>query len=549
MTIKRPYAVADCETLPFKKGRKILEAYIWEFWDGVTRFYTYDTAEFVEYLRDYDGIVYAHNGGKFDWHFLLPYLDAYEDIMLINGRIAKVMLGKCQLRDSYNIIPVPLAAYKKDDFDYTILEVDQRKRGDNPAKIRKYLHSDCVNLYELVDRFIRDFGLHLTFAGASMKQWVKLSDRAAPKTEEEFYEEFSPFYYGGRVECFESGIIEGNFAKYDINSAYPKAMMEEHPYSGNYVKHDGFKADADFYTVRCLSDGAFPYRQGGLTFPSDSVVREYYVTRWEYYAALDTATISRVKVLQSIKFVDRTDFSVYINHFAKLRFDCKEKGDAAGALFGKFFMNSLYGKFAANPDNYKTHMIVPMDVTGGLERAGWGFAGELGPWGLAEQPLPEERRRYYNVATGASITGYVRAMLWRAICASDRVLYCDTDAITCAKGNGMEFGEALGQWKHEGDYDRIGIGGKKLYIMRGAAGWWENAEGKVVHTTKKPDGGTRLYSIASKGAKLTHAQLWRVAAGGVVTYESESPTFSAKKPQSFVKRKIRNTAKVVDNCI
>src|SRR5208283_1967851 len=97
---KKAFAVADCETLPFKRGRKITEAYVWEFWDGETRFYTYSTEEFVEYLKDYKGIVYAHNGGKFDWHFVLPYLEAYEDIMIINGRIAKVKLGNCELRDS-----------------------------------------------------------------------------------------------------------------------------------------------------------------------------------------------------------------------------------------------------------------------------------------------------------------------------------------------------------------------------------------------------------------------------------------------------------------
>lgn len=524
----RAYAVADCETLPFKKGRKIESAYVWEFWDGETRFFTYDTAEFVDYLKEYNGIVYAHNGGKFDWHFILPYLEAYEDIMIINGRISKVRLGSCELRDSYNIIPVPLAAYKKDDFDYSLLEESERKKSVNAKKILSYLHSDCVNLYELVTRFITDYGLNLTQAGAAMKQWVKLSERAAPVTNAGFYETFSSFYTGGRVECIESGIIEGHFKKYDINSAYPRAMLERHPYTDNYIEQGGYIDGADFYEVECWSLGAFPYRHKGvLSFPRDREVRIYHVTGWEYRAALDTKTIGSVLVLRSITFVDHVDFSVYIEHFRDIRWKCKENKDDAGSLIAKLFMNSLYGKFAANPENYTSNMIIPLDVVAGLPGTGWTFAGEFGPWGLAEQPLPEERQRFYNVATGASITGYVRALLWRAVCSSSRPIYMDTDCLVCEEpGPDINLGDQLGEWKHEGDFDRLGIGGKKLYIMRGV----------------KDKQGKREYSTASKGAKLTQAQLWKVAAGETVQYESESPTFSVKKAQSFVKRKIKKTA-------
>lgn len=543
MSKSKKFAVADCETLPFKKHRLIPGAYVWEFWDGETRFVTYDTKEFVDYISEFDGIIYAHNGGKFDWHFLLEYLEPYDNIMLINGRIAKASLGKCDLRDSYNIIPVPLAAYKKDTFDYSLLEESERTKPKNAKKILKYLHSDCVNLFELVERFIADYGLHLTIAGAAMKQWVKLSEKEAPTTSKQFYEDFSPFYYGGRVECFESGVIEDKFSKYDINSAYPFAMLEAHPYSDNYTTVDGYQKGADFFIVECVSRGAFPYRDRGLTFPNDSIKRTFYVTKWEYDAAIDTKTLSDVRVIKSIKFIDSTDFSVYVNHFMGLRWECKANNDDAGSLFAKMFAMNLYGKFAANPENYHNHMIIPLEVAGGLDGTGWSFGGEFGPWGLAIQPLDEHRQRFYNVATGASITGYARAMLWRGICGATRPVYCDTDAITCAAaGEGIVVGEALGQWKHEGEFDKLGIGGKKLYIMRGAKGWWKDENGKTIQAKEKPTGGTRLYATAAKGAKLTENQLWRVARGETVTYESEAPTFSAKKAQSQITRKIRNTA-------
>ena len=190
-------------------------------------------------------------------------------------------------------------------------------------------------------------------------------------------------------------------------------------------------------------------------------------------------------------------------------------------------------------------MIIPLEIAGGLEGTEWTFGGELGPFGLAEQPLQKERRRYYNVATGASITGYARAMLWRAICGAKRPVYCDTDCLVCeAPGEGINVGTELGQWKHEGDFDKLGIGGKKLYVMRGAEGWWEDESGKTVKAKARPSKAIRLYAQASKGAKLSKREIWKVARGSAVTYSATSPTFSVKKQQSFVVRKIQKTAKI-----
>jgi hypothetical protein len=171
-------------------------------------------------------------------------------------------------------------------------------------------------------------------------------------------------------------------------------------------------------------------------------------------------------------------------------------------------------------------MIVPMDVIGGLEMSGWQFGGELGPWGLAEADLTDEQLRYYNVATGASITGFVRAMLWRALSSSSGLLYCDTDSIAVEKrGPGVIIGDKLGQWKPEGEFDRAGIAGKKLYIFRGVS-----------------KGGKRQYKTASKGARLTDAQLWAVARGCEVSYTPEAPTFSPRKAPTFTTRRLNFTA-------
>ena len=72
----KPIWVADCETDPFKYG-DVPEPFIWGIFDGVnyweflgTGLYhtctVDDIARVVDFLRDKEIILYAHNGGKFD---------------------------------------------------------------------------------------------------------------------------------------------------------------------------------------------------------------------------------------------------------------------------------------------------------------------------------------------------------------------------------------------------------------------------------------------------------------------------------------------------
>lgn len=526
MAKHRKIAVADCETDPFSStlrlAGKFPVPFLWGWYDGKSYKSFPTTAQFVEFISEREEILYAHNGGKFDWHFLLPDLNVYDEITIINGRIARARIGKCELRDSFNLIPEALSKYKKDEIDYSIMAEGERDKPENAAAIRAYLRSDCVYLYELVSTFISEYGLNLTLASSAMKVWRGMSAGGIPKTTKQFYEFFSPYYFGGRVQCFEKGVINDNFAVYDINSAYPFAMLHEHPYSGTYRHREGFIADADFYHIRARSLGAFAYRSPGLSFPSDGDIREFYATKWELEAAEETRTLESCDILESIKFESYTNFAEYIDHFYELRLQAKAAKDKGRDLIYKRMMNALYGKWAANPENYSEYRIAEFRDVPGFAALGWSFGGELGPWALAEAPLRQERQRYYNVATGASITGFVRAMLWRAICSSKGVMYCDTDSLAVrAPGTQVKIGAKLGEWKHEGDFIRAGIGGKKLYIF-------EQANGET--------------KAASKGVRLVSADLWKIARGEIVVYDSDVPSFSAIRAPSYLSREIQMTA-------
>jgi len=521
--VKREICTIDAETDPFRVGR-VPQPFVWGWYNGVEYREFAETEALADFLRPRRSICYAHNGGKFDFHYLLPFLTPYSQPLIINDRIVSARMLECELRDSYAILPIRLADYKKEDIDYAILEPLERVKPENKARISAYLKADCVYLHQLVSRFIDQFGLRMTVAGAAMAVWNKLSGRMPPTTGA-FYDDLHPFYYGGRVECFETGVIDQNFSVYDINSAYPWAMLSDHPTGAAYTEST-YSPSADFFELECDSLGAFPLRGfGGLSFPADGERRRFFVTRHEVEAAEDTDTLHNPQFHTSIRFSRRQNFTRYVDYFFEKKLEAKRSGDSAGYLLAKLFLVSLSGKFAANPDKYENFRLIPADELAAFsDHETWSIAGQIGCWGLVSKPLEEEAKRFYNVATGASITGQVRALLWRTIRASDGVLYCDTDSVAVRRfSEGAEIGEELGQWKHEGDFYQAGIAGKKLYCFKGLG--------------DTPD------KIASKGVRLTGDEIMRIAAGESVEYAQEAPSFSIKKAPGFIKRKITRTVK------
>lgn len=520
--MNRLICTADCETDPFKAGR-FPKPFIWGFYTGKVYKEFNTTQEFVDHVKEIDCIVYAHNGGKFDWHFILDQLEAFSPISVINGRLSKFTIGKAEFRDSYNILPVPLSAYKKDEFNYELLEPEVRHL--HMPEIKKYLKADCVYLYEIVSRFVDEYGLSLTLAGAALKSWEKISEEKAPKTTPDFYNRFKPYYYGGRVEVFELGEIHKDFKVIDINSAYPDAMMNYHPWGDTYLiskelPETNEEIKRAFITVKAVSRGAFPYRdeKGALRFPNDKTIREYTVTGHEYLAGIETGTVQILEVIEVLTFPEFISFREYVTHYYKMKEETDKELDPAGYLIAKLFLNTLYGKFAANPEEYKSFLFVEKWHMLAAEREGYDYVAEVDKWLLVARDLFESEQRYYNVATAASVTGSVRAKLWRAICQTEGIMYCDTDSIACESVGNLELdAKKLGAWDVEAECDYAAISGKKLYAFRKKDGSWKKA---------------------SKGARLDEKELVQLAKGKTVTYANPAPTYSIKRKPTFITRNL-----------
>lgn len=569
---KKRIAVFDCETDPFLYGR-IPRPFAWGFMmdDGeYVSFWGDDcTEQFKFFLRSLDDefICYAHNGGRFDFHYLLDEIDGAAKI--INGRIAVCKFDKHTFQDSFCALPVGLAAYQKDKIDYEKFEEENRE--EHKAEILKYLESDCRYLLEMITAFNTRFGRRLTIGGAAINELAKL--HPFEKQREAHDTKFRPFYFGGRVDYFEQGKISGDFKIYDVNSMYPSVMRDSyHPTGAEYVhlyedarinKNGdivGYAGMPYFIEFEGWHGGLLPFKDeavGSLSFsPATGTFR---ATHHEMKVGLKYKKVRVDKILKVYVCVNKIRFKEFVDFWYNERLACKARGDKIGELLCKLILNSAYGKFGSDPRKYYDFRFCSDEFVGEyVHNEGWEVY-EIFDHDkfLIRKPAPSPFG-YFDVATAASITGASRAKLAEALFNSTRPLYCDTDSIICEEisGDGVQIDQGvLGAWKCEGEADTLYIGGKKLYAARKGKGDKKLAE----KMAKEFGANSKQYWEAlgwnkwgSKGAKMTPTEIAEISGGVEIEWKSESPNFSLTRnplfgefagetSKNFISRKIRRT--------
>jgi len=535
---KLKIAVADCETDPFAYDRKP-QPFVWgfeavdlpfvHFWadtekDGVIR--TRDEiaedccTQFIDYLYSLPDAycIYMHNGGKFDFMFLMKHIEG--NLRIVNGRILEAHIGPHTIRDSYAAIPVSLATYKKDDIDYDLLEIETRE--NNRYEIVKYLGGDCRYLLEMVTRFREEFGNVLTIGSAAMRAVKKF--HAFEEFNADQDTEFRDYYFGGRNQCFEVGEIKGAFKTYDKNSSYPHVMSSYlHPVSNTCEVSNEFDHNTDFVHVVGRNYGGLPKRiKDSLSFVETE--GEFKVTGHELRAALETGTFEIESIIKAYTFTTRVTFEEFVNHFYGLRLESAANKDDLLVLFYKLILNSGYGKFALNSDNFKDWTITDDDLMA-MDPDIWTPEIQSGDFILWAKRSPQ--KKFYNVATGASITGAARTELLLGLAKAERPIYCDTDSIKCLSLKTEADPKKLGAWKLESECDTVYIAGKKLYV--------DYKDGKPYVDEKG------RFKKASKGARLTPEQIKNAALGGTEVYSNPAPTFHLDGTVDFMTRTIRKT--------
>jgi hypothetical protein len=515
---RRKLYVCDAETTPFAYKRKI-EPFLWGIFDGKTITYFDNTRKFIDHCKKLRGVCYAHNGGKFDFHFLISECnsDDFElwddkNFLIINNRLSKIKIGEMEFRDSYNLFPMKLAGYKKDDIDYSLFMPGVRE--NHMQEIKEYLDSDLIYLYEMCEHFENEYGRNITLASSAMK-YFKQNFHSIKSTKSSFvFDKLQPYYFGGRTQCFFKGEINQQVKWYDINSAYPFVMKEyKMPYGNFKIYSDLPKNENDFkncfINIIGISKNSLPLRtKTGVDFPNDDVEREYFISGFEYLAALKHNSLKVSQIKEVIIFEDEIDFSGYVDHFYTMK-KCSKKGSLE-YISAKLFLNSLYGKFGTNPENYDNNFLCEVDDIELWEKEGAEFVRPFSTnTALMKTPREADKKRYFNLGTASAVTGAVRAYLFDNFFNVDTPLYCDTDSIACYDNISLDVGPELGQWELEGTFKKGGIVGKKTYAFY--------------------DAENDYWKIASKGVNADHKQILKACQGSVVEIESRNPTFTLAK--------------------
>lgn len=540
---KYTIAALDFETDPFLYNRNPLP-FCWDFYDGkihTTYWNKFDESlcvpklvEFIENLRE-PHLIYAHNGGKFDFLMFRKYLAEKGDrnMLVINGRIVAIKIGKHELRDSYAAIPVPEGKFKKDakkKIDYRLFEANVRLQHYD--EIIEYLKQDTETLRSYMVEYQYEFGNVKTMASAAIKELKKFYTYA--KCNESTDDFFRSYYYGGRVQCFKAGVFQAPVKVYDVNSMYPFAMASYlHPIGNSCWVSPHITKDTFFLDVDGRNEDAFPLREKtGLTFASER--GRYRVTIHEYNTALETGRFRPSRIHACYNCAEKCSFGEFVNHFYAARKAARTNNDDARVLFYKLVMNSAYGKFAQNPRMFENYQFLrysdalPEDICTCKD-----IPCSCGGWRLKQANDEEEimliaRRAeikhssFHNILTAASITGAARAILLNGIHNARNVYYCDTDSLICQQLLNVELDdEKLGAWKLEACGDKVAIAGKKLYAI-----WDHHKEVKK----------------ATKGSKISYAEIERVALGESVTWKNDAPSFKLAGQPEFITRLIRKTA-------
>jgi DNA polymerase elongation subunit (family B) len=517
---KRILAI-DCETDPFLYGR-IPEPFVWGAYDG-RRFRSWrSTAAFARWLANQDAVAFAHNGGKFDFFYLLEYVENGE-IFIINRRMARLRIGRCELRDSMLIIPIALGKYKKDEMDYTTFE--RPVRESNMAGTLRYLEGDCRYLYELVSTFIDEHGIDTVTIGQGAVNAIR-GKCALPKieTSEQYFKNMRKFYKGGRVQA-RVGEYSGPIYDYDISSAYPSAMKTGPlPWGGVFeyteinrpAKKERINL-AGFYNIVGKSDHFFPVLVHGKTqYPK--ITGEFSVTGHELKMAVEAGFTGRV--ISRLIPETCTDFHEFVDYYyARKR---KYNRDDPEYWIAKLLLNSGYGKFGSNPTDWENYLLSEWGHEHEHDGEGYTLVGRLGGRPLISRPLQGREMRWLDIAVAASTTGAVRARLFPAMdqCGLENIIGCDTDGFLSLHPlpNSWLERSGLGAWELEEVWDRAWIAGKKMYALQK---------------------GDKI-KVRSKGVRLTKEQIVQLVKGEKVTHQRDNPTYSMTRGIHFISRTINS---------
>lgn len=412
--------------------------------------------------RKYRGYhVYAHNAGRFDYLFMLPWLMLTGTNLGWNFQVIPVASSiqvldvwekrtsdkrkgdKVRFLDSMKLIPTSLQKAAEGlgvagKNRAALGEQDLNLHEDDP-RWEIYCGQDCDTLYDVVEQFhhyiedvlLGEVGITAPSTAVKLLRRQYLA-RAVPRSVET-HEFIRRGYFGGRVEPFEQ---DGEGLSYfDINSSYPASMRGPMP-AGEAFEWDGepperFKREMLGF---CECDVFVPYDthipvlpvkvDEKLIFPTGHLSGVW--TYPELMLAVECgARIVNWKHSVWYKPVDL--FGAFVADLYAYRDKSNPKFNAALEAVVKIILNSLYGKFGMKTTRKKIYIYSdPEKPDNAVPAAG-------GPEALVWYAEEEVDAPYIMPQVSAWVTSMSRILLMRymlqVLAMGGKVYYCDTDSV------------------------------------------------------------------------------------------------------------------------
>ena len=486
MAIKSVKVAADFETTTDPNDCRVWAACAVDIESLKTVHISNSIDAFFEWLQDKNTVCYFHNL-KFDGEFILSYLlrngyrysdtrepKTFDTLISDTGQWycvtvifekQKKKYKKVTFYDSLKKLPFKVATISKAfNLEDEKLEIDYKAYRAPGHELtdeeRRYIVNDCrIVAAALKIQFSKGL-TKMTNASDALNGYKEIIDkknfeRWFPVLPVDLDSDIRRAYKGGFVylnpKYKDARGLKG--ITLDVNSLYPSVMYDSVLPFGYPMYFEGKPTTDDKYNlfivrIECafeLKPDHIPTLQLKNTrrfveteylTSSDGDIIEMTLTSVDLALLIDHYDLYNLRYIKGYKFKGVTGlFKDYIDYWGHIKATTK----GAERQLAKLMLNSLYGKFATNPNaTQKKPMIDTDDVV---------------QYTLDD---PETRDPVYT-AMGAFITAYARNKTIRAAQAVyDRFIYADTDSLHLIGyeiPDGIEVHESkLGAWAHEGTF-------------------------------------------------------------------------------------------------
>lgn len=387
------------------------------FYDGYSYRCFSDFPDFIKFVmrkKYYNYNIYAHNGGRFDFKFLLHALNDCDynfDILDVNGNILQIqsvmqyyknkngtILPKYSIKfiDSYMLMKDSLhklswsfnVPHKKIECNFFNKSgKDYKDKFNNWDLFKEYLEYDTIGLYECIRYFeniLHKFcgNIKLTIASTSLslfknnylKNWIypinkdiKIGKLYGKDIIINIENEIRKYYIGGRTEIDKR---YGEFLYYyDINSLYPFIMYKnDFPISPPlYIlpeqisKNDKGFFYCDIYYDKNKCESGLPFLPMKI-FNKNFNKLIYPVGKWSGLYDIDVINYAKNLGYEiDIKYGFIFEYEPIFKDFISDMYSLRKENDSYNIIF-KYLMNTGYGKFAQHRESSQIIKITDFDL-------------------------------------------------------------------------------------------------------------------------------------------------------------------------------------------